>query len=708
MTRRPSRGPPRHVVRHELAVEVVRIDPEPLPHGSDAELAGVGQADQHLHSVHRPAGVVTDPDLHPTAAGDAAEDRAGSHRRTDRHGDPLGSEAGVVLPPAVVTQERNPALAVEIGHGAGLHGVHRCAGRRRQERDTTVAGPADELCARHRLEPTADTDPELFADGAVHALDPLRHGTPPPTDADRATAVTRAGGLASGPAGTGWAPGPLSRSDRRSYACSMAVLSAAEIYHFARLAGFSPDQAVTMTAVALAESGGNTGAHNPHGENSQGLWQINVAAHTDMAGTNLYDPLTNARAAFQVSHQGQDVSPWTTTHGGDAAYLSHRVEAETAARMAGDNAHGVWTGTPGYGHALAAGGGDGGGLAMTAADMTASAGTAAGGGATEAFVNAALAQAGDAYVFGAEADVHDPNPTTFDCSELVQWAAGRVGIDLQDGSWNQYMELSSQGPPITVEQAIHTRGALLFDFSSAPTTGGGRPSQAHVAISLGDGRTIEAMDDQHGVLTATANTKRFNYAAVIPGLATASAPGPSLAAPAGLVGAPVAYPAVDTDLDGILDAIEVQLGTNPLKADSDGDGISDGYEKFTLHTDPTRADTDGDGISDSAELAKGTDPTSADSNHDGRVDGGDITPDTDHDGLSDMLEKILGTRPDSIDTDGDGVSDFLEHRSGLDPLDPMSNGMTPSTAGSLAAAADSGLDHPSSSHGLLPDPLTGV
>jgi cell wall-associated NlpC family hydrolase len=487
----------------------------------------------------------------------------------------------------------------------------------------------------------------------------------------------------------------------------MAVLSAAEIYHFARLAGFSPDQAVTMTAVALAESGGNAGAHNPNGENSQGLWQINVAAHTDLAGTNLYDPLTNAQAAFRVSHQGQDISPWTTTHGSHASYVSHRVEAETAARMAGDSAHGVWTGTPGYGHPLAAGGGDGGGLAVSAADMTASAGAATGGGATESFVNAALAQAGDAYVFGAEADPNDPNPTAFDCSELVQWAAARAGIDLQDGSWNQYMELSTQGPPITVEQAMHTRGALLFDFSSAPAAGGGSPSQAHVAISLGDGRTIEAMDDQHGVLTSTASTKRFNYAAVIPGLATAKAPGPSGADAAGPVGAPGAYPPVDTDFDGIVDAIEIRLGTNPMTADSDGDGISDGYEKFRLHTDPTRADSDGDGISDGAELVNGTDPTSADSNNDGRVDGGDTSPDTDQDGLSDMLEKILGTRPDSIDSDGDGVTDLLEYRSGLDPLDPTSNGLTPSTVGSLTSAAESGLDQPSASHRLLPDPLTG-
>ena len=49
------------------------------------------------------------------------------------------------------------------------------------------------------------------------------------------------------------------------------------IYAAARQAGFSPDQAVTMTAIALAESGGNPGAHNPNGEDSRGLWQINMS-----------------------------------------------------------------------------------------------------------------------------------------------------------------------------------------------------------------------------------------------------------------------------------------------------------------------------------------------------------------------------------------------------------------------------------------------
>jgi hypothetical protein len=50
------------------------------------------------------------------------------------------------------------------------------------------------------------------------------------------------------------------------------------------------------------------------------------------------------------------------------------------------------------------------------------------------------------------------------------------------------------------------------------------------------------------------------------------------------------------------------LGT-PL--DSDGDGLTDAYEKLKSHTDPNNPDTDGDGISDSDEVLNHTDPLTA-------------------------------------------------------------------------------------------------
>jgi cell wall-associated NlpC family hydrolase len=47
-------------------------------------------------------------------------------------------------------------------------------------------------------------------------------------------------------------------------------------------------------------------------------------------------------------------------------------------------------------------------------------------------VQTALAQIGDRYVFGAETNLSDANPDTFDCSELVQWAAHQAGVTVLD------------------------------------------------------------------------------------------------------------------------------------------------------------------------------------------------------------------------------------------------------------------------------------
>ncbi len=57
--------------------------------------------------------------------------------------------------------------------------------------------------------------------------------------------------------------------------------------------------------------------------------------------------------------------------------------------------------------------------------------------------------------------------------------------------------------------------------------------------------------------------------------------------------------------------------------DSDGDGLPDWDEVFRHGTDPRRADTDGDSLSDSAEVLAGADPLDADENDDGVPDGAD-------------------------------------------------------------------------------------
>gem|GEM_PF-1293641 len=74
------------------------------------------------------------------------------------------------------------------------------------------------------------------------------------------------------------------------------------------------------------------------------------------------------------------------------------------------------------------------------------------------------------------------------------------------------------------------------------------------------------------------------------------------------------YQQNDKDGDGLTDAEETTLGTNPDNPDSDGDGLTDYDEQYVYSTDPTEADGDLDGsgnhdlISDADELKIGTNP----------------------------------------------------------------------------------------------------
>ncbi len=136
----------------------------------------------------------------------------------------------------------------------------------------------------------------------------------------------------------------------------------------------------------------------------------------------------------------------------------------------------------------------------------------------------------------------------------------------------------------------------------------------------------------------------------------------------------------DSDGDGISDAGEVILGTDPLVADSDEDGIDDGDELVGL-TDPTDADTDDDGINDGDEATHGTDATDADTDGDGLSDGDEVADgtspilsDTDGDGASDATEMGNGTDPTDADSDGDGLSDGDEIAYGTDPTTADSDG----------------------------------
>lgn len=111
----------------------------------------------------------------------------------------------------------------------------------------------------------------------------------------------------------------------------MPVLTIREIYDVARAAGFGEREAVTWTALALAESGGVSNAVGERGGRTVGLWQIDIAVGQDGRWGDLADPRNNARAAFQISRRGTDLSAWTTTHvaaGTSADYRTHLEQVE--------------------------------------------------------------------------------------------------------------------------------------------------------------------------------------------------------------------------------------------------------------------------------------------------------------------------------------------------------------------------------------------
>lgn len=85
----------------------------------------------------------------------------------------------------------------------------------------------------------------------------------------------------------------------------------------------------------------------------------------------------------------------------------------------------------------------------------------------------------------------------------------------------------------------------------------------------------------------------------------------------------------DGDNDGLTALEEYQAGTNPLVADTDGDGLFDGVEVNTYGTNPLRVDSDSDGLGDVAEIGGVTNPLLIDSDGDNYSDGFEVTTGTD-------------------------------------------------------------------------------
>ncbi len=133
----------------------------------------------------------------------------------------------------------------------------------------------------------------------------------------------------------------------------------------------------------------------------------------------------------------------------------------------------------------------------------------------------------------------------------------------------------------------------------------------------------------------------------------------------------------DDDNDGLTDIVELENGLSPIVVDSDYDGISDAIE---FGTALTAVDTDADGIVDALDTDSDNDgvPDGKDNcrliengeqrNNDADAFGDACDADDDNDGLSDVIEADFGLSSTDADTDGDGVGDLVEWGPGTTPL----------------------------------------
>ncbi|MCK5561270.1 MAG: hypothetical protein KAJ51_11770, partial [Thermoplasmata archaeon] len=154
---------------------------------------------------------------------------------------------------------------------------------------------------------------------------------------------------------------------------------------------------------------------------------------------------------------------------------------------------------------------------------------------------------------------------------------------------------------------------------------------------------------------------------------------------------------IDSDDDGLSDAREKEIGTDPFDEDTDDGGATDGVEDASgLGLDPVdnpeddlkAMDSDYDGLMDAKEIELGSDRFNPDTDYGGIRDGLEYyfqdlylvdllngsddykLMDDDGDGLYNIVEEMLGTDPDDSDSDNGGVDDGVEVQHNSDPLDP--------------------------------------
>ncbi len=129
----------------------------------------------------------------------------------------------------------------------------------------------------------------------------------------------------------------------------------------------------------------------------------------------------------------------------------------------------------------------------------------------------------------------------------------------------------------------------------------------------------------------------------------------------------------DDDADGVSNGEEITRGSDPLKADTDGDGYWDGSDNCPTVANPDQADADGDGRGDACGDADGdgwpdvsdncpsvANPDQSNTDMDPHGDACDNCPEAVNDDQRDAVHPGNGLGDACDDPDGDGFADSVD------------------------------------------------
>ncbi len=251
-------------------------------------------------------------------------------------------------------------------------------------------------------------------------------------------------------------------------------------------------------------------------------------------------------------------------------------------------------------------------------------------------------------------------------------ASGAADLRSADGSTTN--PFSGSATALVVSASDPDGGSPQFGQGLAFTLAVERTGAAEATVSASLSNGADLLIEWPPTATA-ASPASFTYDAV--GFLLGGTLDASSAAFTGVAVEGVAPPA-DSDGDGMPDGYETANGLDPDSDDAaldlDGDTLTnideyrgaDGTPGSGDETAPDLADSDGDGSRDDAELARGTDPNDPDSDGDGLADGVET-------GTGIFLGPAdTGTDPLLADSDGDTSPDGVEVAAGTDPNDAES------------------------------------